>query len=104
MTHDDFCMTPDADPCLVCDLITRVRRDERDVIDGDNELDIEQIKADAFDRGYAEGKSSSPIVQEPIVHNTNLDDIKQYILRNVNTFSLEQTNTLYALYQHLGGK
>lgn len=104
MTHDDFCMTPDADPCTMCNVIAMVRRDERDIVDGDNELDIDQIKADAFERGYQEGKASSPIVKEPVVNNTNLDDIKKYILNNVTKFTMEQTNTLYALYQYLGGK
>ena len=105
MTHDDFCLTPDADPCVVCELIARVRRDERDVVDGDNELDIDQIKADAFQRGYEEG-TKQPIVKESIVqtNTTDLDSIKKYILSNVTKFTMEQTNTLYALYMHLGGK
>ena len=104
MMHDDFCMTPDADPCLVCDLIARVRRDEQDVIQGDQEMDVEEIKNTAYQRGYEEGKASAPIVKEPIASNTNLDDIKKYILDNVTKFTMEQTNTLYALYSHLGGR
>lgn len=101
MTHDDLCMSQDSDPCIICDLIIRVRRDERDVIEGDSELDIEEIKAIAFDRGYEEGKTQS--VDTPI-ENTGLDDIKRYILENMSTMTLAETNSLYAMYSHLGGK
>jgi hypothetical protein len=112
MTHDDFCINPsqDDDTCIVCDLIARVRRDEQDIAQGDQELDIEGIKAQAYeqgyDRGYKESQTSPPIEQTPIYtdNNVGLDDIKQYILKNVTTYSLEQTNTLYDLYRYMGGK
>jgi hypothetical protein len=110
MTHDDFCINPnqDDDTCIVCDLIARVRRDEQDVLEGDQELDTEGIKAQAYeqgyDRGYKEGKASSPIEQTPVYNNVGLDDIKKYILKNVTIYSLEQTNVLYDLYRHMGGK
>jgi len=106
MTHDDLCMNPDPDidQCMICELILRVRRDERDVVDGDSELDLEEIKLVAFERGYKEGKSS--IVKEPIVQDstTDLIGIKDYILKNMKDLSLEQTNALYGLYVFLGGK
>lgn len=106
MTHDDFCLTPDADPCTICDLIAMVRRDEQDAIAGLYETDVEEVQAAAYERGYEEGKKQTSTVKEPIVQtNTiDLDSIKQYILNNVTKFSLAETNTLYALYQHLGGK
>lgn len=105
MTHDDFCLTPDADPCTICDLIAMVRRDEQDAIAGLYETDVSEVEAVAYQRGYEEGTKQS-IVKEPIVqtNSIDLDSIKQYILNNVTTFSLDQTNTLYALYIHLGGK
>lgn len=108
MTHDDFCINPnqDEDTCIVCDLIARVRRDEQDVVQGDSELDTSEIKAQAFDegykRGYKEGQSS--IVQQPIYTSHTTDEVKKYILANVTKFSLEQTNALYDLYRHIGGK
>jgi len=104
MTHDDFCLTPDADPCTMCNVIAMVRRDEQDAIAGLYETDVSEVEAVAYQRGYEEGKASSPVAKEPIASNTNLEDIKKYILDNVTKFTMEQTNTLYALYAHLGGR
>ena len=102
MTHDDLCMSQDSDPCMICELIVRVRRDERDVMEGDAELDIEEIKAIAFDRGYKEG-TKQPIVNAPTT-DTLLNDMKKYILDRMNTMTLAETNSLYVMYSHLGGK
>lgn len=106
MIHDDFCLTPDADPCVVCDLIKRVRFDERDAIDGEREMDIEDIKTIAYDRGYKEGKSSvKPIEKSPVIQTKmDLDSIKDYIMRRAPHAPLAETNGLYALYTYLGGK
>lgn len=102
MKHDDLCMSQDSDPCIICDLIARVRRDERDVIEGDSELDIEEIKAIAFDRGHEEGTKQS-IVNTP-TEDVLLNDMKKYILERMTTMTLAETNSLYAMYSHLGGK
>lgn len=104
MTHDDFCLTPDADPCAVCDLIKRVRMDEQDAIAGLYETDVLEVQEAAYQRGYEEGKKQS-MTQSPISESSiDLDVIKQYILKRVNGAPLAETNGLYALYTFLGGK
>lgn len=103
-SHDDFCITQDQEaPCTICNLIAMVRRDEQDAIAGLYEVDVEEVQANAYQRGYEEGKKQS-IVKQPIVkENNTLDSVKKYILNNANTLTLDQTNTLYMLYKHLGG-
>jgi hypothetical protein len=105
MKHDEFCPSPstDDDVCNACVLIAIVRRDEQDQIEGDSELDIHEIKAIAYADGYNDGVKSVP-KSEVSSGGIDLSKIQEYIMNRIATLTVQDTNALYAMYVHFGGK
>jgi hypothetical protein len=100
MKHDDFCISPDPtiEQCLMCELINRVRRDERDQIEGDGELDSEQIKEIAYEKGFIDGSSQSNGGGD-----ISLVDINKYIVERIPTMTMQEAQASYNLYKYFGG-
>jgi len=102
--HDQFCPSDDdAENCKVCRIIKMVRRDEQDKFSGDEEMDRELVEQEAYSKGFLEGQKS----MKPAAATTSempLEKINKYILNGVSTRTLQQTQALYDLYVHLGGK
>lgn len=105
MTHDEFCPSPNSDDevCNACVLIAIVRRDEQDQIEGDSELDVHEIKAIAFADGFDAGARSVP-KSEVSKGGIELSQIQEYIMNRITTLTVQDTNALYAMYVHFGGK
>lgn len=103
--HDEFCPNEDdQEDCKLCRIIKMVRRDEQDKYSGDEEMDREAVYNEAYAKGYDAGVkkgASTPIVKS---NSLSLSGINQYILNGVSTRTLQQTQALYDLYIHLGGK
>lgn len=99
MKHDDFCV--DSDPlkedCTVCSLIARVRRDERDRVEGGEEWD----KDAAYQEGYEAGKAT---VEPSSGNGVVLSDIRSYILERLPSLTEAQVKALYDMYISFGGE
>lgn len=102
--HDEFCPSEDeAEGCKICRILKMARRDEQDKFSGDEEMDRELVEQEAYSRGFLEGQRS--VKPTPaIASGVPLDKINKYILNGVSTRTLQQTQALYDLYVHLGGK
>ncbi len=100
MKHDDFCITPDpsVDKCVICELVQRVRRDERDQIEGDSELDSEQIKEIAYEKGFTDAMN-----QNKGTGDISLVEINKYIMERIPTMTMQEAQASYNLYKHFGG-
>ena len=104
--HDDFCIVPDSSPdCVVCDLIRRVRKDEKENIENSEtlDIDIERLRALSFEEGYKKGLNKETMPTH-VSNEQMLDTMKKYILNKVSTMTLYEANILYDMYNHCGGK
>jgi hypothetical protein len=103
--HDQYCpMTKeDADTCEMCKLIRMVRRDEQDKYSGDEEWDRQVVAEEAYARGVAAQKKNVTEAA-PAVGGVSLEVIHSYILDGISRRNVGQTEALYNLYIHLGGK
>jgi hypothetical protein len=106
--HDDFCpMTQeDAAACEMCKLISRVRRDEQDKYSGDEEWDRQVVAEEAYARGVADERKnvSKAAPAASAAGGLSLDTIHKYIMDGVARRNVGDTEVLYNLYVHLGGK
>jgi len=103
-THDEFCPSADdAENCNICMILRMARRDEQDKYSGDEEWDRSIVAEEAYARGFAEGQKS---LLTPNITSTgvSLDAIHKYVLDGVATRNALETQALYNLYIHLGGK
>lgn len=106
MIHDEFCPTPDPDAsdCAICMLLRMARRDEQDKHSGDEEMDREAITQDAYARGYEAASRARVAIPAAPVQSVSPDTVGKYIKDRMSTLSMQEVNTLYGLYQFLGGK
>jgi hypothetical protein len=102
--HDEFCpSTDDADACSICMIIKMARRDEQDKFSGDEEMDRELVEQEAFQKGFEAGTRQKTATATTVVSDP-AEAVSRYIKDKMTTLTMQEINTLYTLYQELGGK
>lgn len=105
MSHDELCPMTDEDPetCHICRLMRMVRMDERDKFSGDEEWDRQLVEEESYAKGFADG-AKSVVNAQPRIEGIPLSKIHKYILDGLAQRNMKETEALYNLYVHLGGK